>query len=86
MSDPLATVDAEGLRAGWGLKWGGLEAPVLPAWIAESDAEVAPVILEALDRMLHAGELTYPPDEAPGQLRGGVRGTRGGSPWLADRA
>lgn len=68
MSDPLATVDAEGLRAGWGLKWGGLEAPVLPAWIAESDVEVAPAIREALDRMLRAGELTYPPDEAPRQL------------------
>lgn len=43
------------------LKW-GVPQDVIPAWVAEMDYAVDPVVLEAVQRMLADGITGYPPD------------------------
>ena len=41
-------------------KWGAVAPDVLPAWVAEMDVAVAPVIVEALHEAVDAGIVGYP--------------------------
>ena len=57
----------EQLRARPGAKWSRHPGDVLPAWVADMDAEPAPVVRSALQRLLDAGDLGYP-EERPGPV------------------
>ncbi len=50
------------------LKWGAVEADVLPAWVAEMDYALAPPVAEALHRAVADGVTGYPPFETGGAL------------------
>ncbi len=45
------------------LKWGSLDADVLPAWVAEMDYALAPVVREAVLAAVHDGITGYPPPD-----------------------
>jgi cystathionine beta-lyase len=47
-------------RAALVLKWGEVAADVLPAWVAEMDYAVAPVVLDAVRSALERGVTGYP--------------------------
>lgn len=51
--------DAQARRA-LVLKWGAVPADVIPAWVAEMDYAVDPVVLEAVQRALADGVTGYP--------------------------
>lgn len=60
MSDEIRDLtDAEARRA-LRLKWGTVPEDVLPAWVAEMDYALAPVVLEAVRRALDDGVTGYP--------------------------
>ena len=42
------------------LKWGAVEPDVLPAWVAEMDYALAPVVRDALVEAIDAGVTGYP--------------------------
>ncbi len=46
------------------LKWGSFDADVIPAWVAEMDYEIAPVVREPVLRAVHDGITGYPPPDA----------------------
>lgn len=48
------------MRSRRSLKWHTYESDVLPLWVAEMDADPAPVIVEAVTRALRNGETGYP--------------------------
>jgi cystathionine beta-lyase len=50
------------------LKWGEVEADVLPAWVAEMDYALAPPVAEALQRAVADGVTGYPPLGTGGEL------------------
>jgi cysteine-S-conjugate beta-lyase len=59
--------DAEARRA-MPLKWGSVELDVLPAWVAEMDYGLAPVVDSALRQALDAGITGYPAQGPGGPL------------------
>ena len=54
------------LRRAMVLKWGTTPEGVVPAWVAETDFALAPVVAEALQRAVADGVTGYPADD-PGQ-------------------
>jgi cystathionine beta-lyase len=50
------------------LKWGTVDADVLPAWVAEMDYALAPPVAEALQRAVADGVTGYPPFLSGGPL------------------
>jgi cysteine-S-conjugate beta-lyase len=60
-------LDIERLRAQPGIKWTTCEPDVLPAWVADMDYPLAPVVVEALRQLIENGDLGYPdwPDGSP---------------------
>lgn len=56
------------LRRALILKWGTVEADVLPAWVAEMDYAAAPPVAEAVARAVTDGVLGYPTFEGGGAL------------------
>jgi len=50
------------------LKWGTVDADVLPAWVAEMDYALAPPVAEALRRAVADGVTGYPPFATGGEL------------------
>ncbi|MXG91269.1 aminotransferase class I/II-fold pyridoxal phosphate-dependent enzyme [Nocardioides flavescens] len=59
----------EEARAALVLKWGDTEPGTIPAWVAEMDYEVAPVVREAVAAAVERGVLGYPPlDRAGGTV------------------
>ncbi len=50
------------------LKWGTVDADVLPAWVAEMDYALAPPVAEALQRAVADGVTGYPPFAGGGPL------------------
>src|SRR6478752_6662733 len=44
------------------MKWHRHGDDVIPAWIAEADATLCPVVRDAVEALLGRGELAYPPD------------------------
>jgi cystathionine beta-lyase len=53
-------------RAALLLKWGEVPADVLPAWVAEMDYAVAPVVLDAVRAAIERGVTGYPTFNAEG--------------------
>ncbi|GGF41820.1 cystathionine beta-lyase [Marmoricola endophyticus] len=51
------------LRRSMVLKWGTVAPGVIPAWVAETDYRLAPVVAEALQRAVTDGVTGYPADE-----------------------
>ncbi len=49
------------LRARGGMKWTHSGADVLPAWVAETDFAIAPVVTDALRAAVERGDVGYPP-------------------------
>jgi cysteine-S-conjugate beta-lyase len=74
--------DAEARRA-MPLKWGSVAPDVLPAWVAEMDYGLAPVVASALRDALDAGITGYPaqgPGGALGEAYAGFAERRYGQP------
>lgn len=61
---PVVDLTEEQARRALPLKWGVPEG-VLPAWVAEMDYAVDPVVLEAVQRTLADGVTGYPVDRDP---------------------
>ncbi|MGH3735226.1 MAG: MalY/PatB family protein [Micromonosporaceae bacterium] len=59
MADPLAAYTLEELRQRRSLKWRRYDSDVLPAWVAELDASLAPPIAEALQAAIRRGDTGY---------------------------
>jgi cystathionine beta-lyase len=59
----IEDVTDEQARAAFPLKWGAVEPGVLPAWIAEMDLRLAPVVEEAVVAALRRGTAGYPRDD-----------------------
>lgn len=55
----MTTTDPRALRALGGLKWTSHDPDVLPAWVAEMDFGLAPVIAEALHAAVDRGDTAY---------------------------
>ena len=60
----------EEARAALVLKWGEVPADVLPAWVAEMDYAVAPVVLDAVKAAVERGVTGYPAFGADGGALG----------------
>ena len=56
----LDALRLEDLRRRRGRKWGEVDNDVLAAWIADMDFEPAPVIREAIERLIRTGDIGYP--------------------------
>jgi cystathionine beta-lyase len=57
---PVVDLTEEQARRALPLKWGTVPAGVIPAWVAEMDYALDPVVLEALQRALADGITGYP--------------------------
>lgn len=57
--------DDVALRGRDNLKWATTEEDVLPAWVADMDVEVPPVVVRRVTEVLSAGDIGYPDFEAP---------------------
>ena len=66
--DPFADVELDDLRRRTGTKWTRYGPDVIPAWIADADLPVCPVIADAVLAAVARGDLTYPPDDAPDEV------------------
>ena len=51
----------EQLRARGGMKWTHSASDVLPAWVAETDFAIAPVVTDVLREAVERGDVGYPP-------------------------
>ena len=58
--NPFEQVSLERLRERTSIKWRRYDPDVLPLWVAEMDANLAPPIAEALERAIRAGDTGYP--------------------------
>lgn len=65
--DPAGALDPlfdglrmEELRRRPGIKWRRVDPDVLPAWVADMDFPVAPVVAEAIEHTVRHGDLGYP--------------------------
>ncbi|MCM3501165.1 aminotransferase class I/II-fold pyridoxal phosphate-dependent enzyme [Microbacterium sp. P26] len=67
-----ATLTEESLRLRGGKKWEDAVDGMLPAWVAESDFAVAPVVRAALTDVVDRGEFGYVSDERLAAFRGAV--------------
>ncbi len=62
---PIVDLTDEQARRALILKWGSVPEDVIPAWVAEMDYAVDPVVLEAVQRVLADGVTGYPLDNDP---------------------
>ena len=70
MSDrrPVVDLTDEEARRALVLKWGTVPADVIPAWVAEMDYALDPVVQEALLRAVRDGVVGYPVFGATAEL------------------
>lgn len=61
MSAEIRDLTDDEARAALPLKWGEVAPGVLPAWVAEMDYAVAPVVLDAVAGAVRRGVIGYPP-------------------------
>lgn len=59
LSNPLTALPLDALRARQSVKWRQYEPDVLPMWVAEMDAPLAPPIAEALAAAVARGDVGY---------------------------
>lgn len=57
---PIVDLTDEQARRALVLKWGSVPADVIPAWVAEMDYTVDPIVLEAVQRAVADGVTGYP--------------------------
>ena len=57
----LVDLTDEQLRERGGMKWTHSGADVLPAWVAETDFAIAPVVTDAVRAAIERGDVAYPP-------------------------
>ena len=62
---PVIDLTDEQARRALRLKWGTVPADVIPAWVAEMDYAVDPVVMEAVQRALADGVTGYPLERDP---------------------
>ncbi|MBL0747615.1 MalY/PatB family protein [Nocardioides baculatus] len=62
---PIVDLTEEQARRALPLKWGLMPAGVIPAWVAEMDYAVDPVVMEAVQRALADGITGYPLEREP---------------------
>ena len=62
---PSSTSPTREARRALPLKWGTVPDDVIPAWVAEMDYAVDPVVMEAVQRALADGVTGYPLEHAP---------------------
>ena len=62
---PIVDLTDEQARRALVLKWGSVPQDVIPAWVAEMDYAVDPVVMEAVQRALSDGVTGYPLDRDP---------------------
>ncbi len=85
MVEPFEVLTLEQLRARRSIKWTQHDPDVLPLWIAEMDALLAPSVAEALVADLITGDTGYPPlDTAYAEAFADVAAARWG--WTFDPA
>lgn len=60
MSRPIIDLTDDEARTGLVLKWGSIPTDVLPAWVAEMDYRIDPVITSRLTELVAAGTTGYP--------------------------
>jgi cysteine-S-conjugate beta-lyase len=65
---PVVDLTDEEARRALVLKWGTVPADVIPAWVAEMDYALDPVVREALLRAVHDGVVGYPVYGATAEL------------------
>lgn len=53
-------LDPDALRSRDSLKWSTVEPDVLPAWVADMDVEVPPVVVAAITEALESASIGYP--------------------------
>lgn len=70
LHDPFGfeALDLQALRRRRGVKWSRSGPGVLPAWVADMDFDVPPVVRAALDDLLDRGDLGYPDWDAGAPL------------------
>jgi cystathionine beta-lyase len=59
MSDPLNDLSLDDLRARTSVKWRRYAPDVLPLWVAEMDAVLAPAVVDAVDQAVRTGDTGY---------------------------
>src|SRR6476661_422800 len=64
VANPFADLDLEQLRRRGCAKWSAYPDDVLPLWVAEMDAVVAPPIVAAVQAALENGDTGYPAGSA----------------------
>lgn len=62
---PIVDLTEEEARRALPLKWGTMPPGVLPAWVAEMDYALDPVVMEAVQRALADGVTGYPLERDP---------------------
>jgi cystathionine beta-lyase len=60
LANPFADLDITRLRRHTGAKWSVYPDDVLPLWVAEMDADIAPSIIAAVQEALELGDTGYP--------------------------
>ena len=60
-TDAVVDLSDEQLRARGGIKWTYAPPDILPAWVAETDLGIAPVVTEAVREAVERGDFGYPP-------------------------
>ncbi|CAM3509975.1 MalY/PatB family protein [Nocardioides zeicaulis] len=81
---PVVDLTDEQARRALPLKWGTVPKDVIPAWVAEMDYAVDPVVMEAVQRALADGVTGYPLEHDPalGEAYAGWAGRHFG--WAPD--
>ena len=67
MSTPFTTYSLEQLKARTSAKWQHYGADVLPLWVAEMDATIAPSVVEAVNAAMTSGDTGYAVGDAYGE-------------------
>ena len=62
---PIVDLTDEQARRALRLKWGSVPRDVIPAWVAEMDYAVDPVVMEAVQQALADGVTGYPLEHEP---------------------
>lgn len=60
MTRPLRSLSLDDLRRRTSMKWQTYGADVLPLWVAEMDAPIAPAVQQALTEAISTGDTGYP--------------------------
>lgn len=68
-ADPMFEVHPDDCVQRWTLKWSDQPASVVPAWVAETDFDLAPPVARALHELIDRSDLGYPPTDENSPLR-----------------